>query len=178
VLKRKNNDDSALALKIASLREAPLDIPRPYIEAANDSSLYYKKRRLSDFGYVVEETRVRTLKIKTGMPEGLLIANKYFTVYVLDAGHILVVIEPGYAWDGPSGPVFHTKTWMDGSLFHDLGYQLMRMGILPRNCKNDFDRAMQQICIEKGMWKFRAWYSYQGVHYFGHKYTKSDLLAA
>lgn len=43
-----------------------------------------------------------------------------------------LVIYKGYEWDGPSGPAIDTDNFMDGSLIHDLLYQLMREGHLKR----------------------------------------------
>ena len=34
----------------------------------------------------------------------------------------LLIIRPGYAWDGPSGPTFDTPSFMRGSLIHDVLY--------------------------------------------------------
>lgn len=76
-------------------------------------------------------------------------------------------IKPGYAWDGPSGPTIDTLNFMRGSLVHDALYQLIRLKVLPYSYKNQADRILQEICIEDGMSKFRAWYVYQGVKRFG-----------
>ena len=40
----------------------------------------------------------------------------------------LMSFNDAYAWDGPSGPTFDTKTFMRGSLVHDGGFQLIREG--------------------------------------------------
>ena len=65
-------------------------------------------------------------------------------------------IRHTYAWDGPSGPTFDTDNSMEASLVHDALYQLMRLGLLPRGFRNYVDNLLESICIEKGMWKFRA----------------------
>lgn len=88
-----------------------------------------------------------------------------FFCYDPDAGTLL--IRSGYAWDGPSGPSFDTKTFMRGSLVHDAGYQLIREGKMARSSKGAWDRHMQAICLEDGMNKLRAWYCYQAVAKFG-----------
>ena len=41
-----------------------------------------------------------------------------------------LVIQKGYAWDGPSGPTIDTENFMRGSLVHDALYQLFREGKL------------------------------------------------
>ncbi len=87
----------------------------------------------------------------------------------------LLIIQKGYAWDGPSGPTFDTKTFMRASLAHDALYQLIREGQL--NNKEDrkkADKVLKDICIEDGMWKFRAGYAYIALRCFGAPSSKPD----
>lgn len=78
-----------------------------------------------------------------------------------------LTIKKGYAWDGPSGPAIDTKNFMRGSLVHDALYQLMRYGRLdPEKYRDTADRLLQQMCIEDGMWKLRAWWVYRAVRTF------------
>ncbi|TVO75149.1 hypothetical protein [Sedimenticola selenatireducens] len=79
----------------------------------------------------------------------------------------LFLARKGYCWDGPSGPSVDTKTFMRGSLFHDAGYQLIRMGLLPIDYKSQIDDLLKRICLEDGMSGFRAWYVHQSVSLFG-----------
>ena len=74
-----------------------------------------------------------------------------------------LTIKSGYAWDGPSGPTIDTNTFMRGSLAHDALYQLMRMGLLGIEWRVPSDRYLQELCIEDGMWRIRAWYIYKGL---------------
>ena len=74
-----------------------------------------------------------------------------------------------YAWDGPSGPTFDTKTFMRGSLIHDALYQLMREGSLDRKHRKQADEILREICLADGMNRFRAWYVYQCVRIFSKK---------
>ena len=83
----------------------------------------------------------------------------------------LLSIKTGYAWDGPSGPAFHTKSFMRGSLVHDALYQLMREGDLPISDRAAADQMLKTICLEDGMFKFRAWYVHLAVKTFGKPYT-------
>ena len=79
----------------------------------------------------------------------------------------LLSIKKHYAWDGPSGPTIDTKNFMRGSLVHDALYQLMRLGALDHNVhRKRADEILREICLEDGMWSFRAWYVYQAVHLF------------
>jgi len=77
-----------------------------------------------------------------------------------------LVIQKGYAWDGPSGPTFDTKSFMRGSLIHDALYQLMRDGALSIVYRNLADHELYETCLADGMSKFRAWYIYKSVRYF------------
>ena len=52
----------------------------------------------------------------------------------LDVGYCILLrtgalyITRGYEWDGPSGPAIDTDNFMDGSLVHDVLYQMLREG--------------------------------------------------
>lgn len=94
-----------------------------------------------------------------------------FIILTMDG---LLTVHHGYAWDGPSGPTIDTKSFMRGSLFHDALYQLMRRELLARRWKDAADRLLQQICIEDGMWKLRAWWVYQGVRLGGRHSSHPD----
>lgn len=66
------------------------------------------------------------------------------------------VIYAGYAWNGASGPTIDTLTTMIASLGHDLGYQLIRLGLLDKKYKEYFDELLAKIGIEDGMCPLRA----------------------
>ena len=73
-----------------------------------------------------------------------------------------------YAWDGPSGPTFDTKTFMLGSLFHDALYQAMREGLLSAKMwRKEADKILRDVCLFEGMNRFRAWYVYKAVRFAG-----------
>ena len=75
----------------------------------------------------------------------------------------LLTMKKGYAWDGPSGPTFDTKSFMRGSLVHDALYQLMRYEYLPGTCREDADQELHRMCREDGMNAFRAWYILKAI---------------
>ncbi|OHD24880.1 MAG: hypothetical protein A2Y38_16240 [Spirochaetes bacterium GWB1_59_5] len=89
------------------------------------------------------------------------------TDFIILATNGMLIINGGYAWDGPSGPSFDSKNFMRGSLVHDALYQLMREGKLSERWREMADRKLQRICIEDGMWKIRAWWVYRAVRDFG-----------
>lgn len=78
-----------------------------------------------------------------------------------------LAVHRGYAWDGPSGPTFDTPNFMRGSLVHDVLYQLIRDGLLPASFRRQADDELRRICIEDGMSRFRAWYVWRAVRWFG-----------
>jgi len=88
----------------------------------------------------------------------------------------ILTISKGYAWDGPSGPAIDTPNFMRGSLVHDALYQLMREGLLPQGYRNRADRLLQDICLDAGMSRIRAWYVYRGVSRFAFPFASPDRL--
>lgn len=83
-------------------------------------------------------------------------------------------VNEGYAWDGPSGPTFDTKTFMRGSLLHDVCYQFVRDGLLSPVWRGYADLELRRICLEDGMSRFRAGYVYLGVKHFAHRSARAD----
>ena len=77
-----------------------------------------------------------------------------------------LTIKKGYAWDGASG-AFDTKTIMLGALVHDSLYQLLRNNLLPIETRILCDKEFKRICLENGMFKFRANYVYKAVRTCG-----------
>ena len=86
----------------------------------------------------------------------------YAADFIMVCGQDLT-IEKGYAWDGPSGPTWDSKNSMRASLVHDALYQLMRVGVLPESCRKPADDTLYQLCVEDGMFQWRAWAWWNGV---------------
>lgn len=83
-------------------------------------------------------------------------------------GTALLVLLPGYAWDGPSGPAIASASFMRASLVHDALYQLMREGHLQLDPhRRAADLLLRRMCREDGMWALRAWWVYHAVRLFG-----------
>ena len=78
-----------------------------------------------------------------------------------------LIIRNGYAWDGPSGPSIHTKSFTRGSLVHDALYQLMREKKLPQRYRKTADQILKKICKEDGMSSIRSWWVYVAVRLCG-----------
>ena len=111
-------------------------------------------------GYKYQLYTPYTHNIDIGNTEGF--DNRFFTW----TGNYLT-IKAGYAWDGPSGLTFDTNTFMRGSLVHDAMYQLMRMGEMGSFYRKDADDILREICLQDGMWSFRAWYVWKAVRSCG-----------
>lgn len=93
----------------------------------------------------------------------------------------VLMINTGYAWDGPSGPTFDTKNFMRGSLVHDALYQLMRAKHLDCGWREAADQELRRICIEDGMSRIRAWWVYTAVRKAGERYAQwqdEEILTA
>lgn len=75
--------------------------------------------------------------------------------------------RPGYAWDGASGPTYDSKSSMRPSLGHDGLYQLMRMGLLSMAYREIVDEIFKRMCLEDGMWSWRATLWHMAVRTFG-----------
>ena len=78
-------------------------------------------------------------------------------------------IHKGYAGDGPSSPAIDTKSFMRGAWQHDALYQLIRLKVFPKECRDMADRQLEATCIEDGMWRIRAKWVYYGLRLAGAK---------
>lgn len=94
----------------------------------------------------------------------------FIDVVEASTGQINIKAKKGYAWDGPSGPTLDTKTFMRGSLYHDILYQLINESVIPNTNRKRADEILREICLEDGMSRVRAWWVFRAVRRFG-KYT-------
>lgn len=78
-----------------------------------------------------------------------------------------MTVKRGYAWDGASGPAIDGQTNMTASLFHDAGYQLIRMGVLLIDNKGKLDWVFIDMCKNRGMGKIRSWLYAKTLKKFG-----------
>ena len=124
-----------------------------------------KYRSLKGYKYQLAESC--TINLPGDALAGEMANNDYV---MLINNHLL--INEGYAWDGPSGPAVDTKNFMRGSLVHDALYQLIREGLLPKSSREAADRALVGLCRADGMGRFRSWYIYHAVRMFAGGATK------
>jgi hypothetical protein len=88
-------------------------------------------------------------------------------LFALDVDGWLTVFAD-YPWDGPSGPTIDTPSFMRGSLVHDVLYEMLRLGLLPHDpCFHLANLELHIICLEDGMWEWRAQYVFYAVEDFG-----------
>jgi len=134
------------------------------VHELNPQSCY---RKLTPYKYkLVDEFRI-DLAVHVSAP----FESRYLELS--SSGRLIIKI--GYAWDGPSGPTIDTHTFMRGSLVHDALYQLMRLSAIDYLEHREYaDRLLQRMCLEDGMWNFRAWYVYYALHWFGSNNAKPD----
>ncbi len=116
-------------------------------------------RSLKHWKYQLMTEYITTLQVRPEAP----VSNPFLT-FDVDGW---LRIKKGYCWDGPSGPTIDTKSFMRGSLVHDVLYQLIREGHLPKTARQPADELLRQHCIEDGMSRFRAWYVYKSLRLFG-----------
>jgi len=83
----------------------------------------------------------------TGISSGNTLL-KFCGIKVINQDNIRLRINVGYAWDGASGPTIDTKDSMVATLVHDVGYQLIRQGILSEEIWKDyFDQLFYDIFL-------------------------------
>lgn len=78
-----------------------------------------------------------------------------------------LVNKAGYLWDGASGPTIDCEASMRASLVHDTLYVMIHKGLLSYDYKKIADKYFHQILLEDGMNRFRAYYYYLAVKFFG-----------
>src|SRR5690349_1262667 len=67
------------------------------------------------------------------------------TPYVSLLKNGLMILEAGYAWNGPNFPAIHTKRSIIASLPHDGGYQLIALGLLPEKFRIHLDWLLGEL---------------------------------
>lgn len=102
--------------------------------------------------------------------QGIKIHNEYFDILARE-----LFVNPGYCWDGPSGPTFDTADNLRASLVHDVMYQCIRIGVLDDTFYSVANKEFYRILREDGMSYFRANYYYLGVKMFGKDWNEVEI---
>lgn len=89
----------------------------------------------------------------------------------------IMTIKRAYAWDGPSGITFNTKSTMRTSLLHDAPFQLFRLKLLNLKWFSKVNDNLRKFGIEDGMFEWRAklWTSH--IVQIGMKKVATDYKA-
>ena len=96
---------------------------------------------------------VKPLTVVTRVTPRFYINTRYIELGTNGTLHI----RTGFAWDGASGWTIDTKSSMRASAVHDALYKLIRMGRLDRvGVREQADEEFLRLCLEDGMWKWRA----------------------
>ncbi len=74
-------------------------------------------------------------------------------------------IYTGYLWDFGSGPAIDTPAVVYASLGHDVLYDLIGQGKLPKRYRKTADVWFKQLLKDAGMGWFRRNYMYLGVRW-------------
>jgi len=122
-------------------------------------------RKLKGYKYEVRETFVFQMAIR-----GIYVDTKFFALF--ENGQLFAKV--GYAFDGASGPAIDTDTILIPALAHDLLYQLMREGYLPRTYREYADDYLKELCLECGMWKVRANWVHWAVRHFAKRSSEPE----
>lgn len=109
-----------------------------------------------------------------------IVNRGWFLRYCSISASGLLTIKPGYCWDGPSGPTFDTKSFMRGSLIHDALYQLLREtgfgdGLPHDSRRKRADKILRDVCLQDGMWAWRAAWVYRAVRNFASQSSAAKL---
>lgn len=115
----------------------------------------YKK----GYKYQLYETYIHSLRFT--LPENK--GNNYVQVGPRNT----LIINKGYAWDGPSGPAIDTKDFMKGSLVHDALYGLISHGLIDNSYRKKADKELYMTCRDDGMSWIRAKWVFTAVKIFG-----------
>jgi len=127
-------------------------------DQTDDRSIRY--RGLSAYKYQLRETYNIHVDLR---PQ-----QEIDTPYMCLRGDGLLTVKKSYAWDGPSGPTIDTNTFLRASLVHDALYQMMREELLDYQVyRRHADDLLKNMCLEDGMFAFRAWYIHLALRLFG-----------
>jgi len=94
---------------------------------------------------------------------GFRVMHELFDLYA----NGLLMVYAGYHWDGVSGPMIDTDDSMIGGCVHDVGYQMIRLGLIPPHTKGEWDNLLKVLFSSCGMNSFRTWYAHTAVGLFG-----------
>ena len=121
---------------------------------------YYKV----DYKYVLAEDETYQSNIKP--------AEEIHTDFISLYPSGKIVLKARYAWNGSSGGAKDDDTNKSPSGFHDAVFQLIILGLLPLKWMLVANADFIQMCLDRGMWRIRAWYYRKLLNKFCAEYCK------
>jgi len=103
-------------------------------------------------------------------------ADSFIRATIEPNATVYIELSPGYAWDGPSGPMPDWKRFMVPSLEHDALYQLIRNGTLPDTdeMRHVADRHFSRGLLKRGWPRWFGWLSYEALTRFGGRHANPE----
>lgn len=129
-------------------------------EVASKGGILYAGR----YKYQLRENAIT----ESGVRPCELIQHEYFAIDT----NGLILVRHGYAWDGASSLAVDDPGTIYASLFHDVGYQAIRLGLINGAWRKEFDRMYERLCIDGGVNRIRAKYHYLALRAGGEHYNK------
>jgi len=108
-----------------------------------------------------------SLSEEVRIPSGICPEKASFLPSVLLCTDGILIIVPGFRWDGASSVAIDTPNFMLPSCAHDALYLLMREGVLESRYRKAADKLLYRLCRSEGMPWVRAQYVYWAVRAFG-----------
>ena len=125
-------------------------------------------------GYLCRMTDIDEVIASLALPQPR-IEMPYSLLEQLPGGLCRMTLLPGYAWNWASIPILSrwkwyrtlAPYWYRGSGHHDDLYQAIKLGLLPRSCRDDADRIMLELIKADGSPWWRRGFDWVGVRLFG-----------
>lgn len=103
---------------------------------------------------------------------GYTVVRKYFSLSTVGT----LVIQAGYQSDGPSGPTIDTRNTMVPAFVHDVLYEMMREGDLPRAEKGKVDNLFKEMLKARGVGRIRYALWWLAVSVAGRRSVESEVI--
>ena len=128
-------------------------------EEASQGHIYYG----GGYKYQLRRNAVAESKIRLDK----LINHEYFAISV-DG---VILVRRGYAWDGASFIAVDDPGTIYASVFHDAGYQALRLKLLDEVWREELDLMYEALCKEGGVNRIRAKAHYVALRIGGGYYN-------
>lgn len=114
----------------------------------------YKFTLDKPYNHLFLSSRLVRLKLKSH-------ESKYYTL-----NRYMARGEKGYSWDGNT-MFFDFKSTRVASMVHDIMYQAMREGVVPRSYRREIDKEFFLCCVHDGTHPLLACVMWLAVRVFG-----------